>query len=878
MPPSFRRIASHPLSLAAVLVVAVVAAYSFSLRGEFLWDDDLHITDNPTIIGPLGLKEIWSTARANYFPLVLTNFWVQHALWGLEPFGYRVVTLLFHAAAAVLLWRVLLQLRIPGAWLGAALWALHPVQVESVAWICELKNTQSAVFFLAALGCYVRWLEDRRERWPYALALFCAILALLSKPSTVMLPVALALCAWWVRRRVEWRDLVPLAPFFALSAFVAGWTVWEQKYHSGALGPEWNQTLAERFVIAGRVIWFYLGKLAWPEPLIFIYPRWPIAAGSLLAFAPLAAVVAGLVALWRFRFRGPALAGGFFAAAFFVALLFPVLGFFNVYFFRYSFVGDHFQYLASMGPLALAGAALARKFHTLLAGEATECSENCHAVGGRRDFRADVKTAWRFCFSPHELKATAKTLTHRASGRREDQSECEKCGLAQVARLPVVRNGADGAASSREVNIGGWRAVVAGFASWVVVGLVLVLGVLTWRESTEYLNSETLWRATLARNPRAIMAWLNLGGTLVQNGKTDQAIATFTHVTRVKPDDVDAYNDLGGALLLIGRRAEALVALERAVALAPRRAEVHNNLGNAQRSLGRTTEAMASYRRALELDPAYAAAHDNLGAELAEAGQMPEAIECFRTALRIAPKSASALNNLGNALRTLGRLDEAMARHREALALKPDFADALAGVGYDLVLSGRAAEGLPQLQRAVKMSPNHSGIRGYLGRTLALLGRTDEALTQFARAVELAPQSAEAHNNLGSALAQRGRGAEAVAEFGQAVQLAPRFAGARLNFGNALLAASRWAEAATQFEEAVMLRPDEAEGHARLAVAQVNAGRLEEAVAPFETALRLRPDVAEVHDHFAQVLRSLGRNREALEHFERAAELRRPRR
>jgi len=177
-PPSAQLTASaHPgrgwtVALGAFLVVAILAAYAASLRGEFLWDDDLHITANPTIIGPLGLTEIWTTARANYFPLVLTNFWVQHALWGLNPLGYHLVTLACHVLAALLLWRVLVQLRVPGAWFGAALWALHPVQVESVAWICELKNTQSAVFFLAAIGCYVRWtgrhslkLAATRWRW-----------------------------------------------------------------------------------------------------------------------------------------------------------------------------------------------------------------------------------------------------------------------------------------------------------------------------------------------------------------------------------------------------------------------------------------------------------------------------------------------------------------------------------------------------------------------------------------------------------------------------------------------------------------------------------------------------------------------------------------
>mgnify|MGYP003347401355 FL=1 len=221
---------------AAALAAAVVLAYAGSLRGGFLWDDDLHITANPTIIGPLGLKEIWTTARANYFPLTLTSFWLQHAAWGLEPLGYRLVTLACHLAAAFLLWRVLVRLRVPGAWLGAALWALHPVQAESVAWICELKNTQSAVFFLAAILCHLRWREFSPgafgRRW-YAAALACALLAILSKPSTVMLPVVLALLGWWESRRWTWRDVVLLGPFLALSAMAAGRTIWEQRHKIG---------------------------------------------------------------------------------------------------------------------------------------------------------------------------------------------------------------------------------------------------------------------------------------------------------------------------------------------------------------------------------------------------------------------------------------------------------------------------------------------------------------------------------------------------------------------------------------------------------------------------------------------------------------------
>src|SRR5437016_8294392 len=191
----------------------------------------------------------------------------------------------------------------------------------------------------------------------FALSLFCFALATLSKPSVVMLPVVLALCMWWRRGRIGWKDAVPLAPFLLISALASVWTIWEQKFHSSAVGPDWAQTWPERFIIAGRAIWFYLAKLVWPNPLIFIYPRWAINPSQLLAYVPLVAVVVGLILLWSLP--GKAGRALFFAAAYYVVSLFPVLGFFSVYFFRYSFVSDHFQYLASMGPLALAGAGIA---------------------------------------------------------------------------------------------------------------------------------------------------------------------------------------------------------------------------------------------------------------------------------------------------------------------------------------------------------------------------------------------------------------------------------------------------------------------------------------------------------------------------------------
>jgi tetratricopeptide (TPR) repeat protein len=348
------------------LVFAIIIAYQPVWHAGFISDDDIHLTINPCIVGPVGFKGIWTSGAAVYYPLVLTSFWMQHVLWGLHPLPYHLVNVVMHAACAILLWRVLLCLQVRGAWLGAALWALHPVQVESAAWITELKNTQWCLFYLLAIFFFLKWravgvfANRKGSEWYYALALLCALLAILSKASTVMLPVVLGLCWWWMDGRWRWRNSFRLVPFLLISTAASGWTIWEQKFHSGAMGPEWAQTWPERLVISGKDIWFYLGKLPWPHPLIFIYPRWAIDALHPAAYLPVAAIVVTLFLLWQNRRRR--MWPVFFAFAYFLVSLLPALDFFNVYFFRYSFVGDHFQYLASIGPLAMAAAGITTAF------------------------------------------------------------------------------------------------------------------------------------------------------------------------------------------------------------------------------------------------------------------------------------------------------------------------------------------------------------------------------------------------------------------------------------------------------------------------------------------------------------------------------------
>jgi len=360
---------------ALLLILLVLLAYTPIWHAGFIWDDDVVLTANPCIVGPLGLKEVWTTSAADICPLVLTTFWVEHALWGLEPLPYHLVNIVMHGACAVLLWRVLRSLRVPGAWLGAALWTLHPVEVESVAWITEMKNTESCLFFLLSILFFVRHAraKELNERngggWNYGLSLLFAALAMASKSSTVILPVVLCLCAWWIEGRWHWRNVARVAPMFLMSVAASAVSIWTQGLQlATATDPQWVRAWPQRLATAGDAIWFYLGKLLWPDPLIAIYPRWQIDARQWVSFLPLLLAVILLFSILCLK-RRSGVAGSracFLAFAYFMTALLPVLGLIDTFVFRFSLVFDHFQYLASIGPLALAGAGLVRSAEFVL--------------------------------------------------------------------------------------------------------------------------------------------------------------------------------------------------------------------------------------------------------------------------------------------------------------------------------------------------------------------------------------------------------------------------------------------------------------------------------------------------------------------------------
>jgi tetratricopeptide (TPR) repeat protein len=357
-------------ALVAVTLLAYIPAY----RAGFIWDDPDYILNNPTLRSPEGLARMWTDRQSlpQWYPLVHTTFWVEYQLWETHPAGYHVVNVILHACGALVLWRLLKRLHLPGAWLAACLFAVHPVHVESVAWVTERKNVLSLLLYLLSMSAYVRAIDLQPDRPPrdapvlswYAGSLALFLGALFSKTVTCSLPAAMLLVIWWKTGRIRARDVAWLVPFFAIAIYLALGTAQLERVRVGAQGHEWQYAdtalgdVLARTIIAGKALWFYAWKLVWPAKLAFVYERWTIEWRDLLQYIfPVSAltVIVALFLLRRRIGRGPVVAVLYFAGT-----LFPALGFFNVFPHRYAFVADHFQYHASIGLIALAAALVAR--------------------------------------------------------------------------------------------------------------------------------------------------------------------------------------------------------------------------------------------------------------------------------------------------------------------------------------------------------------------------------------------------------------------------------------------------------------------------------------------------------------------------------------
>ena len=651
-----------------------------------LWDDASHVT-RLDLRSLHGLWRIWADpgATQQYYPLLHSAFWIEHSIWGDSVLFYHLVNVALHALAACLVVKIARRLALPGAWLAGLIFALHPLCVEAVAWISEQKSTLSGVFYLASALAYLKF-DESRKRSAYLVALGWFAAALLTKTVTATLPGALLVLLWWRRGRIEWkRDVQPLLPWFVAGASAGLFTAWVESTLIGAKGAEFALTPVQRLLLAGRVICFYAGRVIWPANLTFFYPRWNIDASAWWQYLFPAGAFAAAVALWRFarRNRGPL--AGFLI---FAGTLFPVLGFFNIYPFRYSYVADHFAYLATLGILVPFASALSMVAEKMPSGNAVR---------------------------------------------------------------PLL------------------AMLLAG-----------TMGAMTWQQSAIYRDEETLYRATLERNPGAWLAHNNLANLLLtKSGRGSEAMSHLQAALRLNPDFPEAHLSMGNALLeKPSRLDDAIAEYETAARLAPGSERVHTNLGNALLQKGQTMEAIAQLQEALRIDPANAEAHNDLGNALAQIpGALSDAIAHYRLALRADSGFAEAHNNLGR-----------------ALAQAP----------------GGLAEAITEFQAAIRLKPHYWGAHSNLGNAFSLVpGRLDDAIAEYRTALGIRPESAAAHNNLGYALLQKpGSLPDAVSEYRQALRLNPDSADAHYNLGAALLQMpGQQQEALAEFEAVLRLKP-----------------------------------------------------------------------
>jgi protein O-mannosyl-transferase len=581
-----------------LLLTVTLLAYQPAWNGKPIMDDARHLIA-PEQRSLEGFSALWTKpdTTQQYHPLVDTLFWVEDKLWGNSMLGYHIVNILLHVASALLLLKVLQRLEVRGAWLAAAIFALHPVQVESVAFLVELKNTLSALFFFSAMLVYLRFDENRDGKF-YLLFSLLFVIGLFAKTVLALLPAAILIALWWKLRKLEWkRDVIPLIPFAVLGIAAGVATGWMEREFSQAKGEGFEFSVLERFLIAGRAFWFYLEKIFWPSNLMLMYPRWNIGSTVWWEYLfPVGAIV--LIAFaWALRRRWRWMLAGLL---FFTAMELPFLGFHSMRIFRFQFVADHFQYLPIIGvivPVAAGSTVLLDRLR------------GWQRIAG-----------YTLCFA---LLATLTVLSWRHSRMFRDSETC-------------------------------YRMVIEGYPdSWPAH---FNLGYALLREGRQ---DEALvhFKKTLELNPDDLAAVkgvnLNLGAIFLKKGYVDIAISYYNKMLEIGPD-YRAYAGIGNALHRKGRFGEAIASYNKALEIEPKSAVVKSNL-----AWMLATAPEASLRngpRAVEL--AEQAVHSRgyeplflrtLAAAYAEIGKFPQAIETAQRASELA--AAQKLVGMIKALR-----------------------------------------------------------------------------------------------------------------------------------------------------------------------------------------------------------------------------------
>ncbi len=700
---------------ALALAALVFAAFGPALVGGFVWDDDFWVHRNPHVTGGRSIWEVWyapSFPGQNY-PLTYTFFRGQFLLWGYVPFGYHFANLLLHALDAALVWILLRRLKVRAAWFAAAVFAVHPLMAESVAWITEGKNTLSALFLLSSGILFLDWEEKGvRGRLWWSWALYLA--ALSAKTYISVFPFVLFVLVWYRRSAIARKTAAAILPFLLLSLSAGAYTWHFEVWHVGVRGGEWEMPAAGRLLIAGRAFWFYLGKLVFPVDFTFIYPRWPLDPSSARQWAYPALAALCLAVIWALR----RVAGRGLPAAFacYLILVSPSLGFISFYAQVYSFVADHYAYLAVIGPVALAADAISRLLPRAAA----------PAAAGL-------------------LLALLAGLSFRQAGAYRDLESLWRDTLRKNPAAEMAHN-----------NLG-----------------VLLLG------RGETSEAIARCRESVRLNPRNAFAWNNLGLALVEKGQAAEAIRAYERALELKPGQAEFYAGKAYALTQAGRQEEAREYYDRALGLKPRLAEALLRRGTLKEEMGDGAGAEEDLRAAIEADPSSAPAHNQLGLLLARRGKTAEAQDCYREAVRLDPSFREAQANLVNALAESGKVEEAVSFYRLFARDDPANPRVHYNLAVALAKSGRREEAVAEYRRTIELAPDYSAARVNLANLLRERGEVEGALRELTELFAREPGHPRGRYLLAVIRFERGETEEAKEELSRALLSDPGFVPAR---------------------------------------------------------------------------------------------------
>ncbi len=622
---AFRDWLAAPRGRVWTLVLLTLVAYFPALGAGFVWDDDLHLL-NHIVIRENGLYRVLFTADSfTYWPVTFGSYWIEHQLWGLNPAGYHIDNVLIHAACAILLWRILLRLAIPHPWLIALLFALHPVNVESVAWVTQRKNLCSLFFFLLAWLWFLRF-EDGARRRDYWFALGSFVLAMLSKGSAMTLPVVLLLGVWWRKGTLTRGDLARSLPFFLVTL---GLGFSEAFFQTRAVaGDAVREDTPLQYILgAGWIAWFYIYKALLPLNLSFVYPRWEVDPSDPLAWLPNLALIA--LPLWFWLKRRTWGRPFFFATAYFVVTISPAMGFVHFYFLRFSYVADHYQYNSIPAVIALLVWLLGRGVARIregrprifaLAGGALVVAYACLSFAQTRIYK-DAETLWLDTLKKNPDAWLARhnygeLLFHE---KRYDEARAQ---FDEMIRLePDEPKGR--------------------------LNLARLLA-----ETGQYAEAREQLKTVFELLPGHPDGHFEIARTYMMENRFEEALTAYEQAIRSNPEFAGAFAGRGMAERRLGRTADAAASFERAVRFDPDNADAHLGLADLAYDAGRLNEALRGYLRVQEINPRYPGIYNNLGIVCARMGRLDEAVELFENALREDPESDAAKRNLEQARRS----------------------------------------------------------------------------------------------------------------------------------------------------------------------------------------------------------------------------------